>query len=96
MGTLRRIKGISFHSTLTNDRNFRRILKSNFPGTAFPPPALPHPPPPEAAASEAPKGLEMFFLQRAKALQQANPALKALADLQGRAKEMLMGDFSHN
>eukprot|EP00095_Tigriopus_kingsejongensis_P003554 snap_masked-scaffold800_size95497-processed-gene-0.1 protein:Tk03554 transcript:snap_masked-scaffold800_size95497-processed-gene-0.1-mRNA-1 annotation:"hypothetical protein TcasGA2_TC015699" len=31
-----------------------------------------------------PKGLEMFLLQRAKALQHANPALKALVDLQGR------------
>ena len=31
----------------------------------------------------ATKGLEMFLLQRAKALQHANPALKALVDLQG-------------
>ena len=72
-----------------NDRNFlaRRILKSNFPAFPPPPPALPPPPTPpisEAAAEGTPKGLEMFLLQRAKALQQANPALKALADLQGK------------
>lgn len=32
------------------------------------------------------KGLEMFLFQRARALQQANPALKALVDLQGNKK----------
>ena len=46
------------------------------------PEAPPPPPPPAAAAAAATKGLEMFLLQRAKALQHANPALKALVDLQ--------------
>ena len=38
---------------------------------------------PGSGPGGAPKGLEMFLIQRAKALQQANPALKALVDLQG-------------
>jgi len=37
----------------------------------------------ETETPAAAKGLEMFLLQRAKALQHANPALKALVDLQG-------------
>ena len=37
----------------------------------------------------------MFLLQRAKALQQANPALKALADLQGKNTEYAKNSFWH-
>ena len=62
------------------------------------PPSL-QPPPPTPPISEAaadtttPKGLEMFLLQRAKALQQANPALKALADLQGKGDTRAGNNF---
>ena len=41
---------------------------------------------PKAAAGEdsSKENYDMFMLQRVKALQQVNPALKALIDLQGR------------
>ncbi|TRY70911.1 hypothetical protein TCAL_07523 [Tigriopus californicus] len=46
-----------------------------------------------ASLPPPPKGLEMFLLQRAKALQHANPALKALVDLQAATAKPWLGDF---
>ena len=53
---------------------------------------LPGPP----VIPEASKGLEMFLLQRAKALQHANPALKALVDLQAAGGKPWLGELMKN
>ena len=37
-----------------------------------------------SAGSSGPTSLEMLLVERAKAIQQANPALKAFADMQGK------------
>jgi hypothetical protein len=42
-------------------------------------------PPGPGPANTGPTSLEMLLVERAKAIQQANPALKAFADMQGKS-----------
>ena len=74
--------------TILPNYNFRLLKgvspKVGPPSSSLTPPP-PIPPPLTSVANSGPaSSLELLLVERAKALQQANPALKAFADMQGK------------
>ena len=77
------------------------------PSSSLTPPPAPMVPPLSSASQMSPGGtgstntnnsgpassLEMLLVERAKAIQQANPALKAFADMQGKLNLRLSNDL---